>query len=312
LYKSKYKDTFGKHLKEIIMKYILTGSTGNISKPIAAALINAGHEVVIVTSDANKKGVIQNLGAKAAIGNVNDVSFLTETFKGADAVYLMIPPTFTTEDWPTHIKQIADNYIQAIKDSGIKKIVQLSSIGAHLGYGAGPINGLAYLEQQLSKLENAAVLSLRPSYFYTNFFTMADLIKNAGIMGSNFGQANEKMVLVHPSDIAAVAAKHLLALDFAGHSHEYISSDVRTFAEIGQVIGNAIGKPELLWVQFSDEDAYNGMLGAGLKKTTADGYLEMGQGINSGIVQEDYFNSGAEPQGKVKLEDFAKEFAAAL
>lgn len=294
------------------MKYIVTGSTGNISKPIAQALIAAGHEVVIISSDANKKQAIENLGAKAAIGNVHDVAFLTETFKGADAAYVMIPPTWTTEDWPAFMKEIADNYAKAIQDSGIKRIVQLSSIGAHLGYGAGPINGLAYLEQRLAMLDTVAVLSLRPSYFYTNLYAMADLIRNAGIMGSNFGQADQKMVLVHPSDIAAVAAKHLLALDFEGHSHEYISSDVRTFNEIAQAIGNAIGKPGLPWVQFSDEEAYNGMLGAGLKKTTAEGYLEMGQGLRSGIVQEDYFNSGATPQGKVKLEDFAKEFASAF
>lgn len=294
------------------MKYIVTGSTGNISKPIAAALVAAGHEVVIISSDANRKQVIEELGAKPAIGNANDAEFLTETFIGADAVYLMIPPTWTSEDWPAFMKGIADNYCQAIKRSGVRKVVQLSSIGAHLGYGAGPINGLAYLEQQLRQLPDVDVLSLRPSYFYTNLYSMVDMIKNGGIMGSNFGQAEEKMVLVHPSDIAAVAAKHLLALDFKGHTHEYISSDVRTFSEIGQVIGSALAKPDLAWVQFSDGDAYNAMLGAGLKKTIADGYLEMGQGLRSGIVQEDYFASGTKPQGKVKLEDFAKELAGAF
>lgn len=293
------------------MKYVLTGSTGNISKPVAETLIAAGHEVIVISSDAGKKQTIENLGAKAAIGDVNDVAFLTQSFKGADAAYIMIPPTWAPKDWPSFMKQIADNYVAAIRDSGIKKIVQLSSIGAHLGYGAGPINGLAYLEKQLDQL-NIDVLHLRPSCFYTNFYSMVDLIKQANVMGSNFGQADAKMVLVHPSDIAAVAARHLLALDFEGHSHQYISSDVRTFDEIGKAIGDAIGKPGLPWVRFSDEDALNGMLGAGLQQTIADGYLEMGQGIASGIVQEDYFNSGAKPQGKVKLEDFALEFAGAF
>lgn len=293
------------------MKYVLTGSTGNISKPIAASLIAAGHEVTVISSDAGKKQTIESLGAKAAIGDVNDLEFLVRTFAGADAVYLMIPPVWTPEDWPAFMKQIADNYAKAIKGSGVQKVVQLSSIGAHLGYGAGPINGLAHLEKELDKLD-IDVLHLRPSYFYTNLLSMAGLVKNAGIMGSNFGKADEKFVLVHPSDIAAVAVQRLQALDFKGHSHQYISSDVRTFAEIGKAIGSAIGKPELPWVQFSDEDAYNGMLGAGLQKTIADGYLEMGQGIASGIVQEDYFQSGASPQGKVKLEDFAREFAGAF
>ena len=293
------------------MKYIVTGSTGNISKPIVQALVAANHEVIVISSDANKKAAIENLGAQAAIGDVNDVAFLTQTFTGADAIYLMIPPVWTPEDWPAFMRQIADNYAQAVRESGVKKVVQLSSIGAHLGYGAGPINGLSYLEKQLDQL-NIDVLHLRPSYFYTNLYTMVDLIKNAGIMGSNFGKPEEKFVLVHPSDIAAVAIQHLLALDFTGKTHEYVSSDVRTFSDIAKVVGTTIGKPELPWVQFSDEDALNGMLGAGLKKTIAEGYLEMGQGIASGIVQEDYFASGATPQGNVKLEDFARELAGAF
>ncbi|AWI24811.1 NAD(P)H-binding protein [Flavobacterium pallidum] len=294
------------------MKYVLTGSVGNISKPLAQQLIAAGHDVTIISTNESKKKEIEQLGAKAAIGDVNDIAFVAQTFKGADAAYVMIPPTWAPEDWPAHMKQVADNYVAAIKESGIKKVVQLSSIGAHLGYGAGPINGLAYFEKQLDKLENVDVLSLRPSYFYTNLFAMADLIRNAGIMGSNFGAADGNLVLTHPADIADAAAQRLLSLDFNGHIHQYVSSDVRTLAEVAETIGNAIGKPGLPWISFSDEEAYNGMLGAGLTKTIADGYLEMGQGIQSGILQEDYFSSGATPQGKVKLEDFAKDFAIAF
>lgn len=290
------------------MKYVVTGSLGNIAKPVMQALIAAGHEVVVVSSDASKAEAIKQLGASPAVGSVEDATFLTQTFRGADAAYVMIPPTWTPENWPAFMKFVADNYVQAIKESGIKKIVLLSSIGAHLGYGAGPINGLAYLEKQLSGLD-IDLLALRPSYFYTNLYAMAGLIKEAGIMGSNFGAPQEKMVLVHPSDIAAVAAQQLLDLNFSGYSHLYISSDVRTFSEIATAFGDALHKPDLAWVRFSDEDAYNGMLGAGLKPTIADGYLEMGQGIASGIVQEDYFHSGAVPQGRVKLEDFAREFA---
>lgn len=293
------------------MKYIITGSTGNISKPLTQELVLAGHDVTLISSNPQKKTEIEQLGAKAAIGDLFDVEFLAQTFQGADAAYLMIPPTFTATDWPAHMRKAANAYVAAIQKSGLKKVVQLSSIGAHLGHSAGPINGLAYFEQQLDNLK-IDVLHLRASYFYTNLFNMAELIKNAGIMGSNFGAANEKMVLVHPEDIAAAAAKHLLRLDFSGHSHEYVSGDVRTFSEIAQEIGKAVGKENLPWIVFSDEDTLAAMLQAGLPKTNADGYLEMGQAIRSGILQEDFFASGAQPQGKVKLEDFAKMFAQAI
>jgi uncharacterized protein YbjT (DUF2867 family) len=66
------------------MKITLTGSLGNISKPLAEILIKSGQEVTIISNDSKKLNVIKNLGAKAAIGSVSDVAFLTDAFKGAD------------------------------------------------------------------------------------------------------------------------------------------------------------------------------------------------------------------------------------
>lgn len=291
------------------MKYVLTGSTGNITKPLASKLIAAGHEVTIISSNASRKGKIEKLGAKAAIGSVLDKAFLASTFFGADAVYLMIPPTFSVSDWLGYQKEVTENYVAAIQESGVQNIVQLSSIGAHMGEGAGPIDGLAYLEQRLATIDGINVVKLRPSYFYTNFYTLVDMIKNAGILGSNLGSADQQLILTHPSDIADAAAKHLLALDFKGQSIQYVSSDIRTFSEIVKVIGEAIGKPELPWLLFSDEDTFQGMTQAGLPEVFAKSYVQMGKSIREGFIQEDYFNRKEQPQGNVKLEAFAKEFA---
>jgi uncharacterized protein YbjT (DUF2867 family) len=291
------------------MKYILTGSTGNITKPLATALIEAGHEVTIISSSESRKEEIERLGAKALIGSVLDRTFLINSFLGADAVYLMIPPTFSVSDWLAYQKEVAENYVAAIKQSGIKNVVQLSSIGAHMGEGAGPIDGLAYLEKQLSSIDGLNVVKLRPSYFYTNFYTMVDMIKHAGVLGSNMGTATQELVLTHPNDIADAVAKNLLALDFKGQSVEYVSSDVRSFSDIVKALGKAIDKPELPWIAFSDEETLQGMLQSGLPEVFAKSYVQMGKSIREGLIQEDYFTRNEHPHGKIKLEDFAKEFA---
>lgn len=290
------------------MKYVITGSLGNISRPIVQQLTAAGHDVTVISSNTGKISEIEALGAKAAIGSIEDSSFLTQAFHGADAVYLMIPPNWATEDFPAYQKLVADNYVAAVKANNITHVVQLSSIGAHLRKGAGPIDGLGYLEEQLGK-SGTNVMMLRPSYFYTNFYTMTGLIKEAGIMGSNFGNANDKIVLVHPEDIASEAAKHLLDRGFRGKQIRYVSSDEKTAAEISSILGQAIGKPDLAWVQFNDEDTKQAMLQAGLKNTMASGYVEMGQSFRSGRAQEDYVKQQATPSGKIKLEDFARQFA---
>lgn len=293
------------------MKYVITGSLGNISRPVVKQLVASGHDVTVISSNSAKTKEIETLGAKAAIGSIEDRAFLTQVFGGADAVYLMIPPNWATEDFPAYQKLVADNYAFAVKENKIPYAVQLSSVGAHLRKGAGPIDGVAYLEEQLKKIPGLNLVILRPSYFYTNLYAMIPLIKQAGIMGSNFGNTEEKMILVHPADIADEAAKYLLDHHIKGHHIKYVSSDERHPAELAGVIGNAINNPELNWVTFGDEDTRQAMLQAGLKNTMATLYTEMGKAFREGLAQEDYFKQQQTPAGKIKLEDFAREFAAA-
>ena len=291
------------------MKYIITGSLGNISKPLTQKLVAAGHDVTVITTKADKKATIEALGAKAAIGSVEDVAFLTNVFKGADAVYAMVPPTFTATDWKGYIGQIGQNYADAIQAASVKKVVHLSSIGAHLAEGVGPVSGIHRSELALNKLEGVAIKHLRPGNFYTNFYSNISMIKGAGIIGGNYGE-NTSIVLVHPTDIATAAFEELTGLSFTGKTIRYVVSDERTTTEIAKVLGSAVGKADLPWINFNDEDALAGAIGAGLPEEIAKNYIEMGASIRSGKMFEDYRKHPV-TLSKTKLEDFAKEFAVA-
>ncbi len=290
------------------MKYTLTGSLGNITKPIAEQLVKAGHDVSIISSKTANAATIKNLGATPLIGNIEDASFLVNAFKGAEIVYLMIPPKWDMPDWLTHQQNVSDNYVEAIKKNNIKNVVVLSSIGAHMGTGAGPIDGLAYLESKINQLQDVNAVYLRPGYFYSNLYSQIPLIKNAGIMGAN-QPADLKMVLTHPDDIAGFAAERLLHPDFKEKQVQYIGSDEKTWAEITTVLAQAIGKENIPWVEFTDQQSFDGMLQAGLAETIANGYTNMGIAFRSGEGQSDYWKHHPAELGKTKLTDFAKEFA---
>lgn len=292
------------------MKYVITGSLGHISQPVVKNLVAANHQVVVISSNENKQAEIEALGAIAAIGSVSDATFINQTFSGADAVYLMIPPNFASTNLMDYQKHVANIYLEAIKLNGVKNVVQLSSIGAHMRQGAGPIDGLAYLETELEKLADVNVKMLRPSYFFYNLFGMVGLIKNANIMGSNFGNTNENLVLVHTNDIAEAVTENLLNLNFTEKTVQYIASDECSIQEIAEALSTAAKKPNTPWVTFSDEDALNGMLQSGLPKANADGYVELGKSIREGLLQADYWNNKP-ALGKIKLADFGKEFEAA-
>lgn len=292
------------------MKFVITGGAGHISRPLAETLLAAGHQVTVIGRSAEKLAALVAKGATPAVGSLKDQAFVTNTFKGADAVYLMTPPTFDIPTtWRAAQNEVADVYIHALEENKTKYAVLLSSIGAHLGDKTGPIDGLYDFEKKLSAVQGLNVKFLRPSYFMYNFLAQIPLIKAANIMGGNFGGNGRKIVLTHTDEIARVAAEELINLDFTGQSVSYIANDERTPEEVAAVLGKAIGK-ELPWVPFSDEQNLQGLLQAGLPQPIAEGYTTMGASLREGLIEEDYWKNKPE-LGKIKLEDFAKEFAAA-
>jgi uncharacterized protein YbjT (DUF2867 family) len=289
------------------MKITLTGSLGNISKPLAQQLIAAGHEITIISSSTDKTAAIEALGATAAIGSIEDVAFLTRAFTGADAIYTMVPPNLRATNFRQYAGGIGENYARAIQQAGVKHVVNLSSIGAHLDAGTGPIAGLHDVEIILNQLENVAIKHLRAPFFYFNFYNNIDMIRNMGILGSNY-PGSVKLIMVHPSDIADAVAQEIQQ-EFTGKTVRYVASDERTPAAIAAIVGAAVGKPELPWVEFSNEQALNGILQGGLSENMAGLFVEMGTAISSGILWEDYNARKSAPSGSRKLEAFAKEFA---
>ena len=292
-----------------IMKIIISGSLGNISRPLSTQLAANGHDVTVISSDSNKVDQIKSIGATPAIGSITDEDFLTKTFTGADLVYLMVPTDFSAPDIKAYIATVGGHYANAVKASGVKKLVMLSSISAHLAEGTGPIVGIHRVEEILKKLDGVDLLMLRPSYFYNNFYADINMIKHAGIIGSNYG-ADQRLAMVDPEDIADVAVEHI-EKGFTGQSVLYIASAVPTLGEVAATLGKAIGQPELPWVEFTDEQAFAGMTDAGLPEDIAKNYVEMGAAIRTGLIWDDFDLDKAELIGKTKLEDFAVKFAAA-
>ncbi len=291
------------------MKYVITGSTGHISKPLAETLIHAGHEVTVITSSNERVAAIEAMGAKAATGSVTDIPFLTAAFTGADGVYTMVPPKWDAANWKEYIHGIGRNYAAAIASAGVKKVVNLSSVGAHMPEGCGPVSGLYGVEQELNALAGTDVRHLRPGFFYYNFLSNIPMVKHMGIIGGNYGE-HSSMAMVHTNDIAAAAAEELQSLSFTSKSVRYVVSDERTTDDVARVLGAAIGKPELPWVNFRDEDTQNALVQAGLTPEVAANYTEMGAAIASGAMMADY-QKNKPAFSRIKLEDFATEFAGA-
>lgn len=289
------------------MKIVITGSLGHISKPLAAELIQKGHTVTVISSNPQKQGDIEALGATAAIGKVDDVAFLTHTFTGADAVYCMIPPSYAAPDVIAYYATVGSSYAQAIQQSGVKRVLHLSSFGAHLAAGTGFIIGSHKVEQLLNALPHIQLTHIRPGYFYYNLLHFTGMIKAAGFIGSVYG-GEDSFPLVAPADIAAAVAEEILATG-VHNPVRYVASDERTCNEIADVLGKAIGIPDLKWLTLEKEQVLHPLLQNGMPENAARNFVELGLAIHNGLLQED-FKTNKPVLGKVKLEDYATEFAA--
>ena len=245
------------------MKIILTGSLGPISKPLATQLAAKGHYVTVISSNAGRQKQIETLGAKAAIGSIEDVDFLTETFAGADVAYLMEPTINLfdpTVDLLKHYEKICEKYVQAILNSGLKRIVHLSSIGGHSSTGNGMLAFHYYAEQTLKRLpEDVAITTLRPMSFYSNIMAFIPTIKEQNAVITSY-YASEPEPWASPFDIADAAAKELTTPS-TGRKVRYIVSDEVASEKLANILGQAIGK-EVQWITIPHqalEESYKGI-----------------------------------------------------
>lgn len=295
------------------MKITITGSLGNIGKPLSKELVQKKHTVTVISSNAERKKEIEDLGANAAIGSIEDVSFLSETFKDADAVFLVEAIAMSSMfdanfDIVKAYTNIASNYKQAVENAGVKNVVHLSSIGAHTTEGNGLMRMHYYAEQILNELPNeVSITFMRPVGFYANLYRSMDTIKTQGAIISNYG-GDKNEPWVSPNDIASAIVEEM-ENPSSGRKIRYVASEEISPNKIASVLGKAIGKPDLKWIAIPDEQLLNGMLSVGMNAEIAKGFVEMQAAQGSGTMYEDFYKH--EPTlGKTKFAEFAKEFAA--
>jgi NAD(P)H dehydrogenase (quinone) len=283
------------------MNIVLTGSLGNISKPLAISLIEKGHSVTIISSNADKQTEIEALGSEAAIGKLEDTAFVSATFSNADAVYCMTPISYKEENPLEYYQKILNSYSKAIKQSKVKKAVFLT------GWAMSEQSAQQY-QNVFEELPDTSITEIRPGVFYPNFYNYIAIIKEKGIIIGNFGD-EDRMIFVSPKDIAFDVAEELTS-SYQGKKVRYAASEELTCNEAAQILGEEIGKPDLKWATISNEQMKEVYISLGMPALLADDLVAMQATMHNGRAYEKYLQQRPE-LGKIKLKKFAKEFAEA-
>lgn len=286
-------------------RIVILGATGTVGSKISEILLNEGHELTLIARHTDKLEKYRSLGAEIIAGTITDVETLTGAFKNADGAFVLLPDNVMAENTRAYQRQVTGNLIEAIERSGIKYIVNMSSLGSHMHEGNGIMGGTGEQEVRLNQLKDVNVLHIRSAYFMENFLRTIGLVKNQGINGTA-AAGDHAIPMVATRDVAKIAASHLAGLDFSGKSvHAVMGPRDYTYSEFTGIIGKAIGRPDLPYVQVPVGQIKQTFLNNGLSEDFVDNLLEMGTAIKTGFMN--YQKRDDSTTTPTTAEDFVNE-----
>ncbi len=265
--------------------YVVLGASGHTGHVVAQNLLARQQKVRVFGRNAAHLQGFAAKGAEVFLGETTDTGALSKAFHEADAAYVLIPSHPAIQDPRAFQERVSDATVAALRNSGVKHVVLLSSIGADKSSGTGPVVGLHNFEQKLSQLENTNVLCLRAGYFMENTLPQASIIRNTG---SAIGpvRGDLKLSLIASRDVGAAAADILLRLSFHGkEAHELLGERDLSYNEASAIVGKAIGKPDLRYVQAPDDQVRPALVRMGMSEALAGLILELAAALNSGHIR---------------------------
>jgi len=265
--------------------YVIVGATGHTGSIVAEKLLARGEKVRGIGRDKAKLEKLASKGAETTVGEVTDAAFLTKAFDGARAVYFMMPPNPTSDDYRGFQRHVVEAAATALEKAKVRYAVVLSSYGADKEAGSGPVSGLHEMEMRFARIPSLNALFLRAGYFMENLLGQVGAIQNFGMMASPV-RPDLPLPAIATEDIGAAAAGHLLKLDFSGHETKEMQGqrDV-TYAEVATIVGKAIGKPDLKYVQLPGNEFVGVVTSMGLSRNFGELIVEMCDAMNDGRMK---------------------------
>ena len=262
---------------------VITGATGNTGRSAAETLLGKGEKIRVIGRDQSKLQPFAARGAEIFTGSADDAESMAAAFKGADAVYLMLPPNMQIENYRAYQDRVSDAYAAAVKESGVRHVVTLSSLGAQHPQGTGPIVGLHNLEEKLNAIPGLNVLHLRPAAFMENLLASIQPLRTMGTLPGP-AAADRPAPQIAARDIGTYAAGRLATRDFSGSSvQELLGQRDYSMREAAAIIGQAIGKPNLGYMQVPLPMLEGALVQMGFPKPFAALMIEMFKGQNAGL-----------------------------
>lgn len=280
--------------------YVVAGVTGHVGKVVAQQLLARKAKVKVIVRDAAKGASWAKQGAELAVGSVEDQAFLTGALKGAQGFFTLLPPFLATDDFYGWQRKTGNTIAAAVKAAGVPHVVLLSSVGADLAEGNGPIKGLHHLENAL-RAAGTTLTAIRAGYFQENVGNSLQPAREMGIFPNLGGPADYAFPMIATKDIGELAAASLLE---GAKKNEIVDLQGPAYSvrQVVEKLGAALGK-KLSIIDVPPSGHVEALQKAGFSKHVAEVFAEMYAGFGSGKIMP---RGDRLVQGKTTLDETIK------
>ena len=288
-------------------KIAITTPTGKSGRYLTERLLDAVTEkqleIVLLARDPDRVRSFTERGARVEKGSLDDAGFVARATEGVDALYWLTPQNFEPgEEVRAGYNRYGRIAAEAVKGNGIRHVVHLSGFVTEKdGEGGQIIDGLADVERLLNEAATN-ITHLRAAFYFENYLGQIDSIKNQGSVYMPV-KAETRVAMVATPDIADVAARELLTLDWTGRRVvSAMGPKDLTFGEAASALSAGVGR-HVSHITVEPEQARESMLGSGMSPGLTDGFLSIFAAGDAGLLRWERDASSTTP---TTLEEFAR------
>lgn len=259
------------------MAIAIVTPTGNVGQQVTQLLAAEADLLILLARHPEKLSDAIRQQAKVFQGSLTDTAFVVEATQAAEALFWVSPINFNVANTKVWYADLTRAVTTAVQTHHIPYVVNLSSVGAHLPTGLGPISQLHSIEQNLNQVATN-IIHLRPNFFMENYYYQLEALQNASVFFPF--SSKQRMPMVATRDIAAVAANLLLNRTWQGHSIIGLNGVDISFEEAATILSQVLGQ-SIKHVQITFEQFHEAMLKQGASFDVATQYTQMWRGLTA-------------------------------
>lgn len=282
--------------------FVVLGATGNTGSVVAERLLAAGKKVRVLVRDPQKVAGLLGKGAEVVTGSVESASDLAGAFEGAEGAYVLLPPDGTSNAFLERGRRITAALKEALEKTAVPHVVLLSSVGAEVPSGTGPIATVHHAEVVLGALPKTRLTAIRAAYFLENLLGLLHPMKADGVLPAFSKSLDYPFPMIATRDIGETAASALLDGAKAPAIIE-LSGPTASFSDAARAFGKALGR-EVHAISVPYEGIVPALTAAGLSPHMAGLYREMSEAFDAGKCT--FSGNHHTARGKIDLDAFAR------